>query len=176
MLRSPLFVPGNKANMLEKALGLKPDAFAPDMEDSVPAAEKANARETIHINERLPELAGWLPVSPSGRTIYPNGSPRDVFLHVAPERKAEALALLSRELDGAALVLPMERALELGLFGPHPVSAELRRRLGDILVLPRLGHFIWWREKGIMANHFHGHHGGLTAEEMTTALGAIDAL
>ena len=33
--------------MLEKALGLKPDAFVPDMEDSVPAAEKVNARETI---------------------------------------------------------------------------------------------------------------------------------
>jgi hypothetical protein len=26
ILRSPLFVPGNKANMLEKALALKPDA------------------------------------------------------------------------------------------------------------------------------------------------------
>jgi predicted AlkP superfamily pyrophosphatase or phosphodiesterase len=137
---------------------------------------RANARETIYINERLPELAGWLRVSPAGRTIYPNGSPRDVFLHVAPERKAEALALLRREFDDVALVLPIERALELGLFGPHPVCAELRRRLGDILVLPKLGHFIWWREKGVMANHFHGHHGGLTAEEMTTALGAIDAL
>src|SRR5688572_17094257 len=39
ILRSPLFVPGNKANMIEKALGLKPDALVPDMEDSVPAAE-----------------------------------------------------------------------------------------------------------------------------------------
>jgi citrate lyase subunit beta/citryl-CoA lyase len=55
MLRSVLFVPGNKANMLEKALGLRPDAFAPDMEDSVPAAEKANARETVA--RFLPRLA-----------------------------------------------------------------------------------------------------------------------
>jgi len=47
MLRSLLFVPGNKANMLERALGLRPDAFVPDMEDSVPTAEKANARETV---------------------------------------------------------------------------------------------------------------------------------
>ena len=29
ILRSLLFVPGNKASMLEKALGLKPDAFVP---------------------------------------------------------------------------------------------------------------------------------------------------
>ncbi|HEY3519163.1 MAG TPA: CoA ester lyase [Gammaproteobacteria bacterium] len=63
MLRSPLFVPGNKASMLEKALGLKPDAFVPDMEDSVPAAEKANARETIAAF--LPRLAATgIPVIP----------------------------------------------------------------------------------------------------------------
>ena len=55
ILRSLLFVPGNKANMLEKALGLDPDAFVPDMEDSVPAAEKANARETVA--KFLPKLA-----------------------------------------------------------------------------------------------------------------------
>ncbi|HEY9182901.1 MAG TPA: aldolase/citrate lyase family protein, partial [Gammaproteobacteria bacterium] len=63
ILRSLLFVPGNKANMLEKALGLTPDAFAPDMEDSVPAAEKANARETIA--KFLPRLAATgIPVIP----------------------------------------------------------------------------------------------------------------
>ena len=44
-LRSLLFVPGNRANMLERASGLRPDAFIPDMEDSVPIDEKANARE-----------------------------------------------------------------------------------------------------------------------------------
>ena len=44
MLRSLLLVPGNQPNMLEKALGLAPDAYVPDMEDSVPMEEKANAR------------------------------------------------------------------------------------------------------------------------------------
>jgi citrate lyase subunit beta/citryl-CoA lyase len=63
MLRSLLFVPGNKANMLGKALGLRPDAFIPDMEDSVPAAEKAAARSTIQ--EFLPQLAALgIPVIP----------------------------------------------------------------------------------------------------------------
>ena len=45
VLRSLLFVPGNQPRMLERASGLKPDAFIPDMEDSVPIDEKANARE-----------------------------------------------------------------------------------------------------------------------------------
>ena len=47
-MRSLLFVPGNKPSMLEKARKFAPDAFIPDMEDSVPDAEKAAARNTIH--------------------------------------------------------------------------------------------------------------------------------
>ena len=54
----------------------------------------ADARQTIYLNERFPELAGCLPVSPTGNPIYPNGSPRDVFLHVRPERRASVLKLL----------------------------------------------------------------------------------
>jgi citrate lyase subunit beta / citryl-CoA lyase len=49
--------------MIEKALGLKPDALVPDMEDSVPAAEKANARDTIR--SFLPRLAS------AGRPVIP---------------------------------------------------------------------------------------------------------
>jgi len=136
----------------------------------------ADARQTIYINERIPELAGCLPVSPAGNPIYPNGSPRDVFLHVRPERKEEAIEVLRRHLDDAGLILSMEAALQEGLFGPQPVGAELRRRLGDILILPYHGQFVWWREPGRLENRFYGHHGGLTPEEMITVLGAIDAL
>jgi citrate lyase subunit beta/citryl-CoA lyase len=55
-VRSLLFVPGNKDTMLTKALGFSPDALVPDMEDSVPDAEKPAARETIA--GRLEQLAG----------------------------------------------------------------------------------------------------------------------
>lgn len=55
VLRSLLFVPGNRPEMLEKALGLKPDAIVPDMEDSVPLTEKEEARKTVA--EYLPRLA-----------------------------------------------------------------------------------------------------------------------
>ncbi len=44
ILRSLLFVPSNRPNMLQKALGFSPDVFVPDLEDSVPTDEKANAR------------------------------------------------------------------------------------------------------------------------------------
>lgn len=55
VLRSLLFIPGNRPNMLEKALAFAPDAYVPDMEDSVPLEEKANARSVIA--SFLPRLA-----------------------------------------------------------------------------------------------------------------------
>jgi hypothetical protein len=135
-----------------------------------------DAAETLYLNERVPQLAAALAMSPTRNYIYPNGSPRDVFLHVRPNRRQWALDGLRRTLREIAAVMPMDEALEQGLFGPQPVNAELRRRLGDILILPRLGHFVWWHERGVMTNKFHGHHGGLTPEEAITVVGAIDAL
>lgn len=51
-MRSLLFIPGNKDNMLAKASMCHPDVLVPDMEDSVPDSEKPAARELIR---------GWLP-------------------------------------------------------------------------------------------------------------------
>ena len=61
LLRSLLFVPGNQNRMLEKALGLTPDAFVPDVEDSVPPAEKASAREMAA--SFLPRMAAAGPLA-----------------------------------------------------------------------------------------------------------------
>jgi hypothetical protein len=136
----------------------------------------ADPKQTLYLNERFPELPACLARSHTHNPIYPNGSPRDIFLHLRPERCEEVLSLLGRELCDLALVMPMEAALGEGLFGPEPACAELHRRLGDVLILPYLGNFIWWREPGIMQNDFYGHHGGLTREELITVVGAIDAL
>jgi hypothetical protein len=132
--------------------------------------------ETIYINERLPALADILPVSPTGYPIYPNGSPRDLFLHVKPERRDDTLGRLRAAFGDIAEIMFIDEALAHGLFGPSPVSAELRRRLGDILILPHDGHFISWREPGIMENRFNGHHGGLAASELISVFGVTDRL
>ncbi|MBI2166575.1 MAG: CoA ester lyase [Chloroflexi bacterium] len=63
MLRSLLFVPGNRAEMLLKARNLPADVLIPDLEDAVPMAEKEKARKTIA--EALPALAG------GGQSIIP---------------------------------------------------------------------------------------------------------
>ena len=46
-LRSVLFVPGNRARMLEKARSLPADALILDLEDGVPAGEKIAARAVL---------------------------------------------------------------------------------------------------------------------------------
>lgn len=134
------------------------------------------AEDTIYLNERLPQLADCLAVSPTGQTILPNGSARDVFLHVKPERRAEALGAIAEHLAGLAEVLPMDAAIEHGLFGPGPVCPEMRARLGDILVLPHAGQFVWWHLPGVMGHYFNGNHGGLAAGELITAFAATDRL
>jgi citrate lyase subunit beta/citryl-CoA lyase len=47
LARSFLYVPANRDKFLEKAIGLPSDAFIFDLEDSVPAAEKENARAGV---------------------------------------------------------------------------------------------------------------------------------
>jgi hypothetical protein len=86
------------------------------------------------------------------------------------------LGLLRQHLRDVAHVITVDEALEVGLFGPQTVSAELRRRLGDILVLPHDGRFVSWRERSIMENRFNGHHGGLAPAELISALGVIGRL
>lgn len=62
-LRSLLFIPGNRPNMLEKGFAAKADALVPDLEDSVPINEKTKAREVA---------AGFLPkLAQAGRTLIP---------------------------------------------------------------------------------------------------------
>ena len=45
--RSMLFVPGHKPAWAEKAIAAGTDAIILDLEDSVPAADKAAAREAV---------------------------------------------------------------------------------------------------------------------------------
>ena len=62
-LRSLLFIPGNSPVLLEEALHCPADALIPDLEDTVPLAEKENARTIV---------AGALPTfAYHSRTVIP---------------------------------------------------------------------------------------------------------
>jgi citrate lyase subunit beta / citryl-CoA lyase len=47
LIRSALFVPGNRPDRIDKALATKADVVIIDLEDAVPASEKAKAREVV---------------------------------------------------------------------------------------------------------------------------------
>ena len=115
VLRSLLFVPGNTPRMLDRAIGLRPDAFVPDMEDSVPWDEKSNARNVTA--SYVPELAA------TGVSVIPRVNSLDTGLleedlsavvgpHIFgvsvgkmdnPEIVAEVLSLLDRAEDAAGV-------------------------------------------------------------------------
>jgi len=101
IIRSLLFVPGNRAKMLDKATGLKPDAVVPDMEDSVPTGEKQNARRLI---------ASYLPtLAEAGHRIIP---------------RVNALNTGLMEEDLRAVIGPYVYGVSVGKIGN---AADLRR-------------------------------------------------
>jgi citrate lyase subunit beta/citryl-CoA lyase len=64
LARSFLYVPANREKFLEKAIGLPSDAFIFDLEDSVPVAEKANARAGVRAYApRIPDHRVWVRVN-----------------------------------------------------------------------------------------------------------------
>jgi hypothetical protein len=113
-----------------------------------------------------------------GGKILPGGSPRDVFLHLAPERQAHAVDLLRERLAGQAEVVDLDEVLALGLFGrgePHP---SLRGRVGNTVILPYGHHHVWYRHRPGRLFELRGHHGGLTEREMLVPLivGQLDEI
>ncbi len=77
ILRSLLFIPGNRPDMLSKAGNFKPDAFVPDMEDSVPESEKLNARK--HISKSMKNLISLgIPVIPRINSLKSGLADQDI--------------------------------------------------------------------------------------------------
>jgi hypothetical protein len=125
----------------------------------------ADPDRCLYLNELWPELPQLVAIQGVA------GSPRDVFLHVRAGRAAEVVDGLRDRLGERAIVEPIEVLIEAGLFGM--VSERLRRRLGDVVVLPADGHEAWWHAPPVWRQHLRGHHGGLSAEEAHTYLGLI---
>jgi citrate lyase subunit beta/citryl-CoA lyase len=66
-LRSWLFVPGNRERFLAKLESIRPDAVILDLEDSIPLAEKAAARQAVRqalLSGRVPHKQLFVRVNP----------------------------------------------------------------------------------------------------------------
>ncbi len=144
-LRSLLFVPGNKESMLTKALAVKADALVPDMEDSVPDAEKAAARETIR--SFLPRLAAAGPLLiPRVNALDTPWIEQDLEAVVDPRVFAISVGKVRRPDDVRAIsqlisTLERRRGLPEGRIGllPWIETAEAIVRCHEILTAdPRI--------------------------------------
>ena len=90
VIRSLIFVPGNRANMLERALAFPADIIMVDLEDSVPPAEKAAARQLA---------AQWIPqLHQAGRRVMARVNALDTGL-----TGEELAALISPQLYGVSV-------------------------------------------------------------------------
>ena len=86
--RSLLFVPASRENMLEKAAGSEADIIVLDLEDSVPPAEKPQARELAR--RYAPEI------SAAGRTVH-------VRVNAGPTSRDDVAAVLCPAVSGISL-------------------------------------------------------------------------
>jgi len=118
---------------------------------------------TSYVNVVWPELPDHLVHGADGKPLAPGGSPRDLFLHVVPERLADVVDELGRRLEGKADV-----TATAGLF--PDASDALLARLANLVVLPVAEEAAYWLEPGRFEQPFRGMHGGLSPDEMEIPL------
>ncbi|WP_416839502.1 alkaline phosphatase family protein [Haloferax sp. DFSO52] len=128
----------------------------------------------VDLSEPPIDLVSDLRTQTDGTPIRFAGSPRNVHLHLRPERIDPVYDTLTSELD--ARVLRKQEILDSDLFGPNP-SATFERRLGDLVVVHRdLG--VWYGDEEPTELRFVGMHGGLHPDEMLIpfATATLDSL
>jgi len=127
-LRTLLFVPGNRQNMIDKAWYLPADALVLDLEDSVPSSEKASARAQVR---------DWLMVMAQGRMGKVGGlKGRKVFVRI----NSLASGLAREDLDSV-----ITRGID-GISQPKPASEHDVTEVAEVIELLE-------RERGIEAGH-----------------------
>lgn len=121
---------------------------------------------TVYINEVLPRILPYLQNKKDGKPIAPAGSCRDFFLHVNDEHVERVTGILKDFLRGKAEVHLVSDLIRQGIFGKVPPLSPFLEHVGNVVVLPYANESVWWREGEKFQVRYHGHHGGLTPEEM----------
>jgi predicted AlkP superfamily pyrophosphatase or phosphodiesterase len=116
------------------------------------------------------KLRPLLRTNQRGELLAPAGSCRDFFVHAQEAHLDEAQAVLTSIVRERAEVRRVDTMIEQGYFGPTGVSAQFRSRVGNLVVLPFAGESVYWLGDGRFKQKYHGHHGGLTPQEMEIPL------
>ena len=122
-------------------------------------------QKTIYLN-KYKKLEQNFQKSPNNKIILPTGSPRDVFLHIKPNKIQEIRDFLSQEMKEKAEIIETEEALKKGLFGTGKPKDEFLSRIGNLLLLPHANHTVWYKHPMGRLFDLLGFHGGLNSDEM----------
>lgn len=122
--------------------------------------------ENITYLNRYSEITDLLSKDGMGNPIGVTGSPRDGFLFVEPQNVKKIMRRIENLMGKNAEIISTKEAIENALFGTGRTTERFKRRIGDILILPKLGHEIWYEHDLERPFSFLGHHGGLSEEEM----------
>ena len=124
--RTLLFVPGNQQKMLKKAAGFETRWLIPDLEDSVPAAEKASARDIVA--EHIPTLAK------AGKLLAPR-----VNSMISGLAEDDIAAVVSNDIIGISIG-KIGNAEEVKILEQILAKAEKRAGvpIGNTMILPWL--------------------------------------
>ena len=148
LLRSLLFIPGNRERFLAKAQTLHADALVPDLESSIPDTEKASARQMVR--EAMADLAS------SGQQVYVRVNPMD-----SADVWDDLNAVVSEHLTGVVI--------------PRIESADDIRRLDEILTSMEHGKQLPFGRTHIIA-FIESALGVIRAFEIATASSRITAI
>ncbi|MEJ2271185.1 MAG: alkaline phosphatase family protein [Candidatus Bathyarchaeota archaeon] len=124
-----------------------------------------NPKETIYLNN-FKKLQQNFQKSQNNKTILPTGSPRDIFLHIKPNKIQQTHELLTEKLAEKAKIIETEEAIKNGLFGSGEPKEEFYDRIGNLLIVPHGNQTIWYKHPLGRSFDLLGFHGGLNREEM----------
>ena len=102
----------------------------------------------------------------------PSGDARVLYLHVRGRSRVDDLDALRHRLGNRFMLVPIEEAEELELFGPGPISSAVRERMGDVIAISRGRDVVAYEPDGmtwpIMMEE--SQHSGLSPSEMLVPL------
>ncbi len=110
-----------------------------------------------------------------GNPILPTGCPRDIFLHIQPDKISEVISYLENLLKDKYLVLKLNDENISKLFGNFTPHEEFLKRLGNILILSKGQHVCWYEYNTEKKLKFKAHHGSLLPSEMIIPFGSAKA-
>jgi predicted AlkP superfamily pyrophosphatase or phosphodiesterase len=126
---------------------------------------QVNPDETTYLNLEQKPLT-WRQTGVKRKRIFPTGSPRDIFLHIRPEKLTEAKEMLTGQIGSKAVVTETRKMIEEGLFGANAPSSQFLERVGNLMVLPRGQETVWFSNPEGRKLSFLGQHGGLSSKEI----------